>query len=192
MIVPERIMRTGKVCPAFQIDDDLAEEVLKYSWGPTTGGYMQATIKGKSVYLHRFVWCLSTGSMPLLCIDHINRDKLDNRVSNLRDVTYSDNTKNGGSVKPCGSGSTKRTGGLPVGVYAVPGANGTRHRVVFRGRHVGYFHSVEEAAAAYLLALREEQNVCQSQGEILRIHKSLDSGPAIQPRSATESDSCSL
>jgi hypothetical protein len=189
MIVPERKTKTGRVVPEFQVDDDLAGEVLKHKWVLTTTGYMQATIKGKAVHLHRFVWCLSTGSLPLLCIDHINRDKLDNRISNLRDVTYSDNTKNGGSAKPCGSGSTKRNGGLPVGVYAVPGANGTRHRVIFRGRHVGYFPSVEEAAAAYLLALTEEQNDYQSQGKVLRVHKSFDGGPAVQPRSTTESDS---
>lgn len=47
------------------------------------------------------VWLKSTGSWPTrgLCIDHANQDKLDDRISNLREVSYSHNLENVTSKK---------------------------------------------------------------------------------------------
>ena len=42
-----------------------------------------ASINGKFYHLHRLVWFYSTGAWPIGVIDHVNRDRADNRISNL-------------------------------------------------------------------------------------------------------------
>lgn len=51
---------------------------------------------GRSWYLaHRVAWLLHYGSIcENKCIDHINHDRADNRICNLRLVTRSENSKN--------------------------------------------------------------------------------------------------
>jgi hypothetical protein len=44
--------------------------------------------------LHRVVWLLHNGAWPTQQIDHINRDKSDNRIENLRDVSAAINGMN--------------------------------------------------------------------------------------------------
>lgn len=58
-------------------------------------GYKQGFISGQKVYAHRVAFLLMTGTIPLV-VDHINRDKSDNRWINLRDVSQSLNMKNTG------------------------------------------------------------------------------------------------
>ena len=52
---------------------------------------------GKRSYsAHRLAWLWMTGAWPKSDIDHINRDKSDNRFSNLREATKSENKANVG------------------------------------------------------------------------------------------------
>ena len=62
------------------------EKVLKYRWYLGPSGYAQN--KNKRIRLHRYIMGLADDS---LVIDHINHDKLDNRKSNLRICTHSEN-----------------------------------------------------------------------------------------------------
>lgn len=59
-------------------------------------GYTQIKIKGKYYLSHRIVWLIHYNCFPKNTIDHINRDRSDNRIENLRELSLSDNLKNSG------------------------------------------------------------------------------------------------
>ena len=60
-------------------------------------GYLRLAINLKRVYKHRLIaiqWIENDDPETKVQIDHINRDKLDNRIENLRWSTKGDNIKN--------------------------------------------------------------------------------------------------
>lgn len=59
----------------------------------TDKGYRVGKLLGASYSAHRVIWKLVTGIEPEE-IDHINRDKGDNRLANLRSVDHSANMRN--------------------------------------------------------------------------------------------------
>lgn len=78
------------------VDDDDYEELNQFKWGITHNGYAyrRKVINGvlRRIFIHRVVNKTPDG----LSTDHINRDKLDNRKSNLRSATNSLNMLNRG------------------------------------------------------------------------------------------------
>lgn len=73
-----------------------------------SNGYLVGAIKCigiKRGYAHRVVWAIQSGSWPNV-IDHIDGDKTNNRASNLRDVTHSENLRNMPRRKDNSSGHT--------------------------------------------------------------------------------------
>ncbi len=76
------------------IDDELYEKIPKKGWWINSYGYAvhQKCIAGKKIntYLHHLVLPVKTG----FDVDHINRNKLDNRKENLRYVTRAQNIYN--------------------------------------------------------------------------------------------------
>ena len=57
-------------------------------------GYLIIKVKGKQFKAHRIVWLLCKGDFPKLVIDHIDRNRLNNKIENLREVTPKENFQN--------------------------------------------------------------------------------------------------
>lgn len=103
-------------------------------------GYRYIRINGTAYFAHRLAWLYEYGDLPEppLELDHINNDKDDNRIANLRVVTRSQNQQN--NPKP----RTNTTGYKGVtthyGRYCA--------QVMLNGRNIwlGY-HDTPEAAA---------------------------------------------
>ena len=60
----------------------------------TQSGYVEMMILGKRYLAHRLVWLYKFGEIPKKHIDHINQNKTDNRITNLREVTSAENNRN--------------------------------------------------------------------------------------------------
>lgn len=57
-------------------------------------GYIRVCIGERRYHAHRLAWLYVTGDWPVEEIDHINRNKADNRFTNLRPATRSTNEQN--------------------------------------------------------------------------------------------------
>ena len=57
-------------------------------------GYLSVKVCGTDVYVHRILWEMATGSPPPDQIDHVNGNRSDNRISNLRTANNSENNSN--------------------------------------------------------------------------------------------------
>lgn len=111
-------------------------------------GYRKASIRCKTYPLHRLAWFYVHKRWPRGQIDHINRDKADNRLSNLRDATHAQNKTHTGVYR-----------NNRLGVRGVRKKNrGRRYeaRITHEGRviHLGHYLTIEEAAAARKAAER--------------------------------------
>ena len=57
-------------------------------------GYRIIGVKKDKFRAHRLAWLIHYGVWPATELDHINRDKLDNRIENIREVTRGENMFN--------------------------------------------------------------------------------------------------
>lgn len=79
----------GKFAIVNDCDFDL---VNQWKWSFDTNGYARRNDKGTKVYMHKLI----NKTPPGMITDHKNRNKLDNRRSNLRSVNKTDNLLNTG------------------------------------------------------------------------------------------------
>ena len=77
-----RIYRSGNAGPG-QITGSL-----------NTTGYIQIKLNAIKYSAHRLAWLYVNGAWPDFDLDHINRNRQDNRISNLRQATRSQNCQN--------------------------------------------------------------------------------------------------
>lgn len=93
-------------------------------------GYRRVKLNGKLYQEHSVVYTLSHGYYPNL-IDHINGNKSDNRIENLRPCTSSENNRNRGLHSNNTSGTT--------GVYKTKNKWYVQIYVNNRNKHLGIF-----------------------------------------------------
>jgi hypothetical protein len=107
--------------------------------GATNGsGYRQISIDGTVYLSHRLAWLYCFEEWPKL-VDHINRDRTDNRISNLREVTQSLNIHNS-KDRPSKSGfrNARKVGDRFQSEIKVNG----------KSIHLGMYDTAEEASNA--------------------------------------------
>ncbi len=80
------------------LDEESLQKVKNYTWHIDVTGYVKTTItveknKRQTIQMHRFILGLKTGAG---IVDHINGNMQDNRKSNLRVCSVSENAMNRG------------------------------------------------------------------------------------------------
>lgn len=111
-------------------------------------GYICIKVKQKLYMAHRLAWLYIYGTWPVNEIDHINRNKSDNRICNLRDISSSANKEN------CVAALSNNAVGLrgvkkkKHGYEAWIKANGS-------SSYLGTFKTPQEASGAYFQAKKK-------------------------------------
>ena len=110
-------------------------------------GYCQVSLNREKVMYHNIIWILSTDEdIPeSMEIDHINGNKLDNRIENLRVVSHRLNIQNmeiHRDGKLVGAGFDKRPGKYKALIY------------IGKLIHLGYYETEQEAHRAYTIACK--------------------------------------
>lgn len=108
----------------------------------TGPGYLHGGLLNEKLLAHRAVWCLATGRWPAATIDHINGNRQDNRLCNLRDVPHVQNCRN----QPLSRAST--TGLTGVSLDSRSGKYEAHITVAGKTHHLGKFDTVHEARLA--------------------------------------------
>ena len=133
---PETGIFTRKVGSANQVKaGDVAGSI-------NSGGYLQIKVQSRLYRAHRLAWLYVYGTWPEGQLDHINRNRSDNRISNLREVSNKQNMQNAGKRSDNTSGHPgvswhKQRAKWQVGIVH------NQKRV-----HLGYFSILEEALSA--------------------------------------------
>lgn len=105
-------------------------------------GYRRVQIDGKTYLAHRLAWAYAHGAFPACNVDHINHNRSDNRIENLRLVTQSENQHNRKRTTQSSSGFLGVSWFAPKKKWrAYIKANGKRH-------HLGWFSDVNLAVQA--------------------------------------------
>lgn len=116
-------------------------------------GYRVIRVNGTLYKAHRLAWLYVHGCWPSQYIDHINGQKADNRIENLREATHAENMEN----------RLRAHANNKLGVLGVTKEKGrfvARIRVSGRLLHVGAYATAEAAGSAYISAKRSLHSAC--------------------------------
>jgi hypothetical protein len=105
---------------------------------PDAKGYLKVTHQGKGYFVHRIIYALHHGYCPDF-VDHIDNDKINNRIENLREADITTNHYN------CKLPSNNTTGAK--GVHKLKRQSGYQARINFDGKrkYLGTFPTFELA-----------------------------------------------
>ena len=118
--------------------------------GVNSDGYLQAMIDRKSYKVHRMVFLYHHGYLTDgLQMDHIDGNKTNNRIENLREVTKSQNKMNSKLA-------ANNTSGVK-GVYWHKRKQKWTSKIILNRKHIhlGYYDTIEEAVSVAIAARNE-------------------------------------
>ena len=127
-------------------------------------GYVRILVqingKKRKIRGHQLAWFITYGVLPSYETDHINQNKADNRIANLRDVPKELNQRNG-------TRKGNNTSGVPGVIWhkqrgkwcAQASVNGTHH-------HLGLFEEITEAETT-VRKFRREHGFTENHGRAL-------------------------
>ena len=112
---------------------------------PNKIGYTRMHVDGRLYYMHRLAWLYVYGVWPTE-VDHIDGNKANNKLSNLRDGSHAQNMQNM-------SKKSKAVSGLK-GAYYHPHCKMWQAKIRYQNRtkSLGYYKTPEEANKMYLQA----------------------------------------
>lgn len=111
-------------------------------------GYRLIGLHGKRHFAHRLAWLMTHGRWPEHQIDHINGDRADNRLANLREATHAENQQNKHTTRG------NKTGFRGVFIHKPTGKFVAQCRHMKKRHHIGSFDTAAEAHAAYVAYVR--------------------------------------
>jgi hypothetical protein len=106
-------------------------------------GYIEIGIGNRLYKAHRLVWLYIHGYFPKKDIDHINRDRADNRLANLREVPRYQNAQNQTLRK------TSKTGFMGVSFNTQKQKYIAQITVNKKKKYLGQYDCPKEAHQAY-------------------------------------------
>ena len=121
------------------VDDSVFTLLSAFTWNINGAGYAGAWIGGKQIFLHRFIIGAKKGDE----VDHVNGNKMDCRMVNLRCCTHSQNIANEGPRKH------NKLGIKGVDYRASSNKFRATIRVNYKKIHIGLYDTAEEAKIAY-------------------------------------------
>lgn len=113
-----------------------------------SNGYRRIMVCGADCFAHRLAWAHANDRWPAGQIDHIDGNRTNNRIANLRDVPQSINMQNQRAAH-----SNNKSSGM-LGVCADGDRWMARIRVDGKRLYIGTFDTKELAHASYLAAKR--------------------------------------
>lgn len=126
-------------------------------------GYVKIILDGISYWAHRLAWLYYYKEWPkgeAYQIDHINGNKADNRICNLRLVTNKKNTRNHGLYKHNISGTSGVCFNMQQGKWQAY----EKYEKKYKQKHLGYFLNYEEAVVARKQAEKEYGYTVRKEG----------------------------
>ena len=135
---PNRCIRIGDVAGGKQIQ-----------------GYWKISVDRRAYFAHRLAWLYIHGTWPVDQIDHIDCQKDNNRIANLREAGGVFNSQNQRKAHK------NNISGL-LGAHWSAQEKKWRTAIMVDGKliHLGYFPAAEEAHAAYVAAKRKRHASC--------------------------------
>jgi hypothetical protein len=112
--------------------------------GPIAKGYLSVRVLGRTYYAHRLAWFYVFGEWPPRGTDHVDTNRKNNAIANLRPATKSQNGYNRGAP------SNSTTGLKGASFDKFTGRFVARLKVRGRCLNLGRFDTAEEANAAYV------------------------------------------
>lgn len=148
------------VISLYEYDREIGGFFHKHSWarakkGDRAGiisdtGYEKIRIKGRHYRSHRIVWLLEKGYMPKSDLDHMDGNRLNNKIENLRECTPAQNMQNIRRKYKKREGCQKYSRHVGVSWCLKNKKWVVKIRVAGKQTTIGWFHDEDEAGKAYL------------------------------------------